>query len=290
MKLTTRLATAVGAALLAGALAAPAAVQAAGAPVRAITRVTGDLYRFQNDQHVTAFLVTPAGVVVSDPISLDAANWLRAELARRFNGAQVVAVLYSHHHWDHASGAAAFPGARLIGRVEMTDALKGPLAGTPLADVRPPTETYATPVHRVVVGGRTVEMHHVPGVHAPDMSLIHFPAEKAVLVVDTIALRTLPYNGPDFDDCAVATMATRVKALNADYVIGGHGAVGSNADVDEQVAYMADLRRGVQSGIDAGRSLDQIKASLKLERYADWNLYGARLAGNIEAMHRLLRR
>ena len=44
---------------------------AAQEPPRAITNVTGDLYTVQNDAHNTGFLVTPEGIILTDPISTD---------------------------------------------------------------------------------------------------------------------------------------------------------------------------------------------------------------------------
>ena len=81
-------------------------------PTREIMNVAGDLYRVTDDNHRTVFLVTSEGIILSDPISADFANWLKVELAERFD-VPVRYVLYSHHHWDHASGAAAF--AAIVG-------------------------------------------------------------------------------------------------------------------------------------------------------------------------------
>jgi hypothetical protein len=60
----------------------PAAPQTA---VREITQIAGPVYRFRNNNHYSIFAVTPAGIVVTDPINADAAQWLEAELAQRFN-------------------------------------------------------------------------------------------------------------------------------------------------------------------------------------------------------------
>jgi hypothetical protein len=87
--------------------AAPATATAAPAPVREITQISGEPYRVRNNAHYTVFLVTPEGIVLGDPISTDAATWLKGELAQRFN-VPVRYVVYSHHHWDHAAGAAVF--------------------------------------------------------------------------------------------------------------------------------------------------------------------------------------
>ena len=59
-------------------------VLAAGAsaqqpPQRGIVNVTGQLYRAQNNNHYTVFLVTPEGIIMSDPINRDFARWLKAE-------------------------------------------------------------------------------------------------------------------------------------------------------------------------------------------------------------------
>ena len=76
-------------------------------PTRAIVNITGQLYRAQNNNHYTVFLVTPEGIIMSDPINRDFARWLKAELASRFK-VPVRYVLYTHRDWDHASGGVVF--------------------------------------------------------------------------------------------------------------------------------------------------------------------------------------
>ena len=57
---------------LAAALLAPGTLHAQAK--RAITHIAGDLYRFQNNFHYSVFLVTPDGVIVTDPINAEAAT------------------------------------------------------------------------------------------------------------------------------------------------------------------------------------------------------------------------
>ena len=76
-------------------------------PIRSIINVTGDLYRGQDNAHFTVFLVTPDGIILSDPINTGFATWLKAELDSRFD-VPVRYVLYSHSDGDHASGGAVF--------------------------------------------------------------------------------------------------------------------------------------------------------------------------------------
>ena len=70
---------------------------------REITRITDDVYRFQNNFHVNMFVITDAGVVVTDPINAEAAGWLKEEIAK-LTDQPITHLIYSHSHGDHASG------------------------------------------------------------------------------------------------------------------------------------------------------------------------------------------
>ena len=99
-------------------------------PTRGIVNVTGQLYRAQNNNHYTVFLVTPEGIIMSDPINRDFARWLKSELASRFK-VPVRYVLYTHRDWDHASGGVVFADtAEFVGHRNMLTALAPP-AGNP---------------------------------------------------------------------------------------------------------------------------------------------------------------
>src|SRR5688572_5195487 len=88
--------------------ATPAARGAlARAALREITQVAPDLYRARNGNWYTIFLVTKAGILLADPINLEFARWLKSELASRFT-VPVRYVVYSHSHYDHASGGEVF--------------------------------------------------------------------------------------------------------------------------------------------------------------------------------------
>ena len=102
-------------------------------PTRAIVNITGQLYRVQNNNHYTVFLVTPEGIIMSDPINRDFARWLKAEFASRFK-VPVRYVLYTHRDWDHASGGVVFADtAEFVGHQRMLVALAPPAGNPPLS-------------------------------------------------------------------------------------------------------------------------------------------------------------
>ena len=97
-----------------------------------IGKLTGEVYFARMDDYVSAFMVTPEGIVLVEPIGTEMATWLKAELARRFM-VPVKYVIYSHSHWDHASGGAVYADtARFIGHENMLKNIAMPPAGTPL--------------------------------------------------------------------------------------------------------------------------------------------------------------
>jgi glyoxylase-like metal-dependent hydrolase (beta-lactamase superfamily II) len=319
-------------------LSAAAAFAQAPEPTRSILQVAGDVYRFQDNQHFGVFIVTSDGIIVVDPINLAAAEWLKAELEGRFD-VPVTHVVYSHHHWDHASGAAAFPDATVLTHAAASTALAGPAADTPLsppqqaqdangdgllqqseatgpvaanfaagdengdggltareaflaqfANVRRPTATFDAP-YDLTLGGQTVHLAPVGGGHAADMTYVLFPEEKVLFVVDVISLKRLPFmNLPGYDAADTAMIFEEALALDFDTVVPGHGDIGTRQDIVDHQQYYADLTAGVQAGIDAGQSLEEIQASLTLDEYAGWGAYDQWRTLNIAGMHAYLTR
>ena len=97
-----------------------------GPPPREIVKVKGDLYRAGDGNWYTVFLVTPAGIILGDPINESFAPWLKSQLDSRFPGRPVRYVVYSHSHFDHASGGAVFAGtATFVGHENMLRNMDG---------------------------------------------------------------------------------------------------------------------------------------------------------------------
>jgi glyoxylase-like metal-dependent hydrolase (beta-lactamase superfamily II) len=251
-------------------------------PVRSITRIVGDLYRVQNNEHYTVFLVTPAGIILADPINVEAAAWIKAQLTERFPNAPVRHVLYSHHHQDHASGAAVFNDtAELVGHENFNAALTASAsaneaAAKRFAAVLRPESTYSGR-RTITLGGKRVEMIH-PGRmgHAPDMTVLVFPAERVLFGVDFVNVNTVPGSNTLANGAPVAEYVDALKAVEAldfDIVAPGHGPMGKKADIAAHRRYYEDLAARVAAGIKAGRTLEQLQAAKIMDEYKAWIEY-----------------
>ena len=150
----------------------------------------------------------------------------------------------------------------------------------------------------LTLGGRTVQLLHPGRNHGDDMTVLYFPAERVVFAADMIAdalvranIRSLPsacgpYDGHPIDEWIASYEA--VLALDFDIFAGGHGAFFSKTDVALPLRFLQDLRREVQDGLDAGKTLAELKQQLQLEPYRDWAYYDKLREKNIEAMYRNL--
>lgn len=261
-------------------LVAPAPAFAQDAK-RAITKITGDLYRFQNNFHYSVFLVTPDGIIATDPIDADAARWLKGELETRF-GVPVKYLIYSHDHRDHIAGGEVFsPEATVIAHEKARAAI--------VAEQRPTAVPEITFTDRlsVTLGAKTVELIYAGLSHSDNMIVLHFPEERAVYTVDFISVNRLPYMNlsdayfPEWIDAV-----KKVEAMDFDILVPGHGPLGTKADASEHRRYLQALYDAVLDAARKGQSLDEMKKSIMLEEFKTVSMYDKWRELNIEGMYR----
>ncbi len=247
---------------------------------RSITKIAGDLYRFQNDFHYSVFLVTSEGIIVSDPINADAARWLKAELAKRFNK-PIRYMIYSHDHVDHIAGGEVFADTAIVVAHETAKA-------DIIAEQRPtavPDITFSDQM-TIELGGKRVELSYVGRSHSDNMIVMRFPAERALFAVDFIPVKSVAWKNmtdayiPDWMN-AIA----RVEAMDFDILVPGHGGLGTKADATAFRGYMEILYAAVLKGAREGKSLEAMQQSIRLEKYKDWHNHDTQLALNIEGMY-----
>lgn len=236
-------------------VAAASVSPGAQAPAREIVTVRGDLHFVRAGSHNTVFLVTPEGILLGDPISTEAATWLKGELDRRFPKQPVRHIVYSHHDFDHAEGAAVFPGATIWahekvaanldgtlhrlaggykdgngnGQIERAEAGGGYLAAFDRLDRNKDGIVTAPEMNQEIVkptrtyrdrqtitfGGKTVQLIHPGRNHSDDMTVLFFPAERAAFAVDFVYPGAAPGAWGDFDGTPLSDWVASLRAVEA---------------------------------------------------------------------------
>ena len=284
----TTAAVAVAAGLaLAGVGASAESLAGLQAASHELTRVTEGVYAFRWNAHNALIVVAPEGVVVVDPISEPAARQIAVQIRDIAPGATLRAIVYSHDHADHASGAAALREALASDAPVLAQEAAAPKIRERADPALPPPDiTYAD---RLTLASteRSVELHFLGKSHSDNMSVVLVPEARVAFAVDFIAndrvgYQELPdYHFPDFFETL-----PRVLDLEFDTIVFGHGPPGDRATVTGQIAYYSDLERAVEQAVEDGLSEDQAAARVELPQYAGWGQYEAWFPGNVRAIHR----
>ena len=250
---------------------------------RAITPISGDLYRVRNAGHFSVFLVTPAGIIATDPIDADAARWLKAELAQRF-AKPVQYLIYSHDHSNHISGGEVFADtATVIAHENAKAVILGERRPTAVPDL-----TFSDRL-TVELGGKKVELIFLGKNHSDNSIVMRFPDERALFAVDFIPVKSLPFR--DFPDAYVdewIESLRKAEALDFEILAPGHGDLGRKQDVRALRGYLEELRDQVLGYLRDGKSMDEIKQLVRMDKYSGWGSYKDYLSLNIEGMARHL--
>jgi glyoxylase-like metal-dependent hydrolase (beta-lactamase superfamily II) len=141
----------------------------------------------------------------------------------------------------------------------------------------------------VTLGGQAVEMIHIGPTHSEDMTILRFPQQRAVFLVDFISLKRLPFrNLPGYDIDDIVARIAQVETMDFDIAVGGHGDVGTKEDVAAHRRYLEELRAAVADGIAKGQTVEELQASIKMDAYKNWNSYAEWRAENIAGMYAIL--
>jgi glyoxylase-like metal-dependent hydrolase (beta-lactamase superfamily II) len=246
---------------------------------RSITKIAGDVYRFQNNFHYNIFVVTPEGVVVTDPINKEAAEWLKAEIGK-ITDQPIKYLIYSHSHGDHASGGAVFADtAEVIAHKNAPEAIDG---------VAPKTRFDVT--HTVEIGGKIIELTWLGKGHGEDLTAMVVRPENVAFVVDAVSVNLLPFKDfPGADVGGIIEQIKTVEGLDFEILAPGHGAKGAKTDVAAHRDYVEKLLASVKEGLKGGKTVDDLVTELTLDEYAEWGLFKDWREPNIRGMARWLK-
>ena len=251
------------------------------------TRIAEGVYQFRWRAHNGFFVVTPAGVLAVDPISVEAAAQYAAEIEKVAPSAPLRAIVYSHEDADHATGAAALMSAmgESVPIIAQRNAVPS-LARAVSADLPVPTVTYQE-FMSLTLGGRVIELHYLGANHSDNSTIVYVPDVKVAFAVDfvsndRVAFQELP--GWRFPD--VFASVPRLLDLDFEIIVFGHGPAGDRDTIHRQIRYYDDLRAEVRRAVEAGWSEERAAAEVRLPEYGDWGQYEAWFPLNVRGVYR----
>lgn len=195
-----------------------------------------------------------------------------AEFVRAQNW-NVDAVILTHAHWDHILGADAFPNARIFAQrmylpTSQTDAARiarniektTDLGRTAPFALPMPHQTFDETM-TVQIGALELELQHTPG-HAPDHLFVYERAGGTVWTADMLSDEEIPFVIDNL--AAYERTMQNIRAEGFQFLIPCHGAATNEANeirarIENDRAYLSELRGRVQNAVRAGKSLDETK-------------------------------
>jgi len=274
---------------IAAALTATAPAQQPPAPTFATTKVEGtdSVYVFRYGFDQSMFVVTPDGVIATDPI-----GYLRPlavktyiEEIRKVTDKPIKYVIYSHHHYDHIAGGKPFKdlGATFIAHQRA----KQHLEETKNPDVVIPDLVVDDNGGTVELGGTTLKLVFVGRSHSDNSLVMFLPKEKLIFAVDTIRIRSVQFrNMPDTFPLEFEESIKKTLALDWDRMIPGHpgpgGRLGTKDDARDVLGYLQDVSAATKKAAEEGKCFDAAMKEVKLTKYESWANYAQYFPGNVE--------
>ncbi|MCX7158743.1 MAG: MBL fold metallo-hydrolase [Proteobacteria bacterium] len=276
---------ALGAALLALAgFIAQAQAQAPARPATQTTQVPGtsNVYVFRNGNHQAMFVVTPDGVIATDPVAYGRPTGGKAYVdeIRKVTDKPIKYLIYSHHHYDHIAGGQAFKdaGAIVVAHKKAKERLDK------LADPHtvPVDEVVGDEGHVIRLGGTILELSYKGLNHSDTTLVMRLPQERVLFVVDSIPVGTVPGRGMiDFHPLEAEKFIADVIAMDWATLIPGHPGpgdrLGTKKDAEDQLQLLKDASAEMKVLAREGKCWDQAEKEFKLDKYASWPGYAAGL-------------
>ena len=240
---------------------------------------TDNVYIFRNGGHQAMFIVTPDGVIATDPIAYGKPTGGKAYLdeIRKVTDKPVKYVVYSHHHYDHIAGGKAFKdaGAVFVAHANAKKRL------VPLKDPHTviPDVTFKK-FKTITLGGATLELHYLGVNHSDSNVVMRLPKENLIFLVDTIPVGAFPGRGfIDIDPLATEGFIKKVIAMKWDRMIPGHPGpndrLGTKQDAQDILTLMQEASADMKKLAQDGKCWEPAEREYKMPKYANWPGYEA---------------
>ena len=225
------------------------------------------------DQSIGAVIGGAGAVVIDTRSTGPQADELAADL-RALTDAPLVAVVNTHHHWDHAFGNERF-GPPIWGHDRCAAALRDggdamrerviadlPELADELAEVRivPPDRTFDEAA-RLDLGDRVVELRYLGHGHTDNDVVALVPDAGVLFAGDLLENDAPPFFGDGFPVAWAETVGQRLMPLVRDVVVPGHGTPAGRDFAERGAGELGLLARLIASLMAGTIGLDEVLAT-----------------------------
>jgi cyclase len=292
-------------AIAAGLLALPAQAQELGPNVRKIADGIFVYAAKAQDSNVSIIL-TKEGVVMIDTGQTPVESRTAMGIVKKLTAQPVRFVIHTEPHDDHTVGDFVFsPPAVVVAHAGAAESMRKAAAGTvernrkqasEYPDSRGALEGYRQVLPHVEyqqrmalsLGERHLELIYLKNVHSEADTAIWLPRERVLWATAAVGVKRYPNIRPFLTIPDILAAIKQMRALNPEVVIAGHGAPGTTKIFDDMERYYALLLERVGKMAREGKSLEQIKAELKMPEFDDW-AGKERFPSNVDAAWRAVK-
>jgi glyoxylase-like metal-dependent hydrolase (beta-lactamase superfamily II) len=216
---------------------------------------------------------------------------------KRLSNKPVKYVFDTHHHGDHLYGNVLWTqeGATTLAfqavgqelkRLEPGRWLESAKTRPDVADLHrdgpePPRQDISKDEFVLSDGQRKVEFRHFGWAHTRGDGFVYLPKEDVLCTGDAVV--NGPYNNLADANIAnwPAVLRTAAK-LRPKFVLPGHGPNGGRELIDGQDQFLTELYKAVKAGVDAGKSVEEVQASISLPPAVSGWVSDASLKGQVK--------
>lgn len=199
--------------------------------------------------------------------------------ARRISKKPVKYVFDTHHHGDHLYGnplwteagatTLAFAGvAEELKRLEPARWMAAAQSRPDVAELKrdgpePPKQDINEAMFVLNDGSRKVEFRHFGWAHTKGDGFVYLPKEQVLCTGDAVVNGA--YNATmDADIANWPIVLQHAGKLKVKTVLPGHGLPGGKELIEGQAQFMTELMKAVRAGVEQGKKLEEIQASVHL--------------------------
>jgi glyoxylase-like metal-dependent hydrolase (beta-lactamase superfamily II) len=140
----------------------------------------------------------------------------------------------------------------------------------------------------ITIGGRRVELIHLPHTDAEAMTAVYFPHERVLFIADGFSFRALPRSIGAAPKRTIEA-ASIAEALDVDTIVTGTGDEGSKGDLSAFKEYLQQLYSGVRSAYAAGRTVQDVQRTLTLDTFSGFANFSTQREQNIADVYATMR-